>query len=88
MPLDFISCTIVGPRDIRKLNVAIRAFFLHSETRALEPREHSPAIHIKLRQHHAHCQAESCDIVLYLTGVSKYAGLRNTGNDQWNVTYS
>jgi hypothetical protein len=44
--------------------------------RAPEPRSHSPAIHIKHRQHHAHCEAESRDIVLYLAGVLESMNMR------------
>jgi hypothetical protein len=49
---------------------------------------HSPAIHIRLRQHHAHRTPERRDIVLYLAGVNEHAALRIVGNKRWRVSHS
>src|SRR5580700_10952595 len=46
---------------------------------------HSPAGDIKLRQHHAHCEAESSDKMLYLAGVNEHAALRIVGSKRWSV---
>jgi hypothetical protein len=48
---------------------------------------HSPADDMKLWQHHAHCEAESSDMLLYLAGVNEHAGLRIVRSKRWSVTY-
>jgi hypothetical protein len=48
---------------------------------------HSPADDMKFRQHHADCEPESRDIVLYLAGVNEHAALRIVGNKRWRVSH-
>jgi hypothetical protein len=51
------------------------------------PGLHSSSGDIKLRQHHAHREAESRDIVLYLAGVNEHTALRIVGNKRWRVSH-
>jgi hypothetical protein len=48
---------------------------------------HNPAGDIKLRQHHADCETESSDMLLYLAGVNEHAVLRIVGSKRWSVTH-
>jgi hypothetical protein len=45
----------------------------------------SPADDMKLRQHHAHCEAESSDMLLYLAGINEHAVLRIVGSKRWSA---
>jgi hypothetical protein len=42
---------------------------------------------LQLRQHHAHCEAESSDIGLHLAGVNEHAALRIVGSKRWRVSH-
>ena len=48
---------------------------------------HSPAGDIKLRQHNAHCEAESNDMLLYLAGINEHAVLRIVGSKRWSLAH-
>jgi hypothetical protein len=55
--------------------------------RIVENTPHSTDGDVKLRQHHAHCEAESSDIVLYLAGVNGHAVLRGVESKRWSVAH-
>ena len=48
---------------------------------------HSSIGDIKFRQHHAHCEAESSDMLLYLAGVNEHAVFRILGSKRWSVAH-
>jgi hypothetical protein len=50
-------------------------------------RSHGEVPQLQLWQHHAHCEAESRDIVLYLAGVNEHTALRIVGNKRWRVSH-
>jgi len=53
----------------------------------IENISHSTDRDIKFRQRHAHCQAESSDMLLYLAGVNEHAVLRIVVSKRWSVAH-
>lgn len=62
-----------------------QALFMRTGSRRARASSHSPAYDMKLRQHHTHCEAESCDILLHLAGVNEYRGLGAVGDARWKA---
>jgi hypothetical protein len=64
-----------------------QAVFMGTGSRHARASSHSLADDMKLRQHHAHCEAKSSDILLYLAGVNEHAVLRIVGSKRWSVAH-
>src|SRR6202035_1093226 len=64
-----------------------QAVFMGTGSRRARASSHSPADDMKLRQHHAHCEAESSAMLRYLAGVNEHAVLRIVGSKRWSVAH-